>query len=467
MATTIGLSTSSAVTSNEGATLLPGFGRPVNYVPKKVDLDYVGDLFPNALSAADIENGRAARSMITLRETSMLQFMNSVTDKPDWHRKVKDDEIAKKWKEEALASTADFTETMAKHCIQELRHLASLVPPNPSPSTPQPPIVVYNGDVIKSDHALSPAFQSRLQTAVRAFEASIPERLRDWHPGSDGKVWDLVHPSLFPLVYGKTRVLEGGERTTLEDCVERSGQGREVPVPESEDIVEVREEQRWYICKATPFSAKFQWLPCDVDISGTKAKITSYINNLHSAKEEPLYALIEELVDASIPLWDATLTGLRTPPPHRIVYEGTEYDPDPASWPDEAGPQMDEGEDEDDYWDRRQEWIEATRVLVMPEPTLPFVPPKEVEESKRVDLRKNYGERGLQVIVKLANIQLTPGEKSKYEGGSWHVEGQLNEHIVATSLYYYDSENITPSTLAFRQQVDANEPMYYEQGCHL
>ena len=41
-----------------------------------------------------------------------------------------------------------------------------------------------------------------------------------------------------------------------------------------------------------------------------------------------------------------------------------------------------------------------------------------------VELKRDYGERGLQVIVKLANIELTP-EKADYGGGTWHVEGQL------------------------------------------
>ena len=33
-------------------------------------------------------------------------------------------------------------------------------------------------------------------------------------------------------------------------------------------------------------------------------------------------------------------------------------------------------------------------------------------------------------------------------------QGQLNEHICASALYYYDEENITPSYLAFREGVD-------------
>lgn len=52
--------------------------------------------------------------------------------------------------------------------------------------------------------------------------------------------------------------------------------------------------------------------------------------------------------------------------------------------------------------------------------------------------------------------ELTP-EKPNYDGGSWHIEGQLNERICASALYYYDSENITESFLAFRQKVTGED----------
>ena len=60
------------------------------------------------------------------------------------------------------------------------------------------------------------------------------------------------------------------------------------------------------------------------------------------------------------------------------------------------------------------------------------------------------------LYFRLANIELSP-ESPEYEGGTWHVEGQLNEHICATALYYYDNENIMPSQLAFRQQSSADD----------
>jgi hypothetical protein len=65
-----------------------------------------------------------------------------------------------------------------------------------------------------------------------------------------------------------------------------------------------------------------------------------------------------------------------------------------------------------------------------------------------------FRDSGLQVIVKIASIELTP-DKPDFPVGGWHVEGQLNEHICGTALYYLDSENITSSNLSFRVQTDS------------
>ena len=106
----------------------------------------------------------------------------------------------------------------------------------------------------------------------------------------------------------------------------------------------------------------------------------------------------------------------------RIPYYDVEYDPDPERAPKTEGPQPLEGEDDqsESFWNRRNQWIEDMRKVVLPEPGV-FRP---LEESPLFDLRKDFSANGLQIIVKLANIELTP-EKPEYEGGTWHVEGQL------------------------------------------
>lgn len=179
---------------------------------------------------------------------------------------LNNEEIAKKWKDEVCENPdLDFTPNMADWCIDELRHIASIY--SASPGDP-PPIFVYNGDVVKSDTAVSPELKQAFQEEVGRFEAAVPEKFKDWHPGSDGKVLDLVHPSLFPLVYGRTRILHEGESTTLVNCIERCGEGEIVPQPPLEDTF----ESPMKIERFRVFSDKFQWLPCEVDISGEHAK---------------------------------------------------------------------------------------------------------------------------------------------------------------------------------------------------
>jgi Protein of unknown function (DUF4246) len=116
------------------------------------------------------------------------------------------------------------------------------------------------------------------------------------------------------------------------------------------------------------------------------------------------------------------------------------------------------------------------RDAILPEPE-DFEP---LTYSCEVGLHEKFKKHGLQVIVKMATIELTP-EKPDFPAGGWHVshsspqplsiamntinallinpqiEGQLNERIVATSLYYVDSENITSSQLAFRMQTDRDQ----------
>ena len=149
-----------------------------------------------------------------------------------------------------------MTDEMFNWCIRELQYNAGQIE-DPSNT---PPTFVYNGDVYKSDTALSLDFKQRLQRAVAAFELSIPKDQKDWHPNTDEKIWDLVHPSLFPVVFGRSRVLPGESMLGLHDCIARCGEGTTLDVPDE------------YEAPSPTCSRYFQWLPCEVDISGSKAR---------------------------------------------------------------------------------------------------------------------------------------------------------------------------------------------------
>ncbi|KAJ2911781.1 hypothetical protein MD484_g8633, partial [Candolleomyces efflorescens] len=433
-----------------------GNGYRCTWTPTARDPDeYRGEPYANAL--VDVGYDGAVLAPITRRELTMLRFINTVTDKPDWVTKVFDETIIAKWKEESVglpnpSIDSEISEQMFNYCISELQHRAKEFP-----SSPRGAIRVFNGDVCKSDTAVSDETKLALQKAVKVLE-DVPESQKDWHPGSDRKVLDLVHPSLFPLVYGISKILPvGAPVTTLEDCIKRCGEGQVIPI--QTDSKRFSDENAW--------SDKFQWLPCEVDISGERPQIISYINNLHPKRHPELYRLVEDIIDAAIPLWDKTLVDPDelVGTPARISYTSCTYNPDPATWPEEDQIQPEEDEDEDEFEERREEWIRATRKVEQPEPAEQFEP--SILGRQPISLKEEFGNLPLQVIVKLANIELTP-EKPEYEGGTWHVEGKRNESICATAIYYYSSDNITPSSLAFRQQArtEVLTDFPYEQGEH-
>lgn len=326
--------------------------------------------------------------------------------------------------------------------------------------------VIFDNDacVVKSDVSVPSDLKEAIKKAVEPLE-NVPENEKDWHPGSDGKVLDLVHPSLFPLVYGRSRVLPQGTvnlRHTLEAC----GGGEVIPFPaEWDDPTDDSDEEN---DDPELWSSRFQWLPCDVEFpDGNTAKIISYINNLHPIRRSGLYTIIEKFISKAVPLWHVvwkwTTDGLQRERIDSSVGVAREctvkdictaegYGCYPGNRP------LDEDETDDDRDDDLDEsWYNETHPVIRPEPKVEYEPLEftySPEDITREGGLLHAANNKLQVIVKLANIHLTP-EKPRYDGGTWHIEGQLNEHICATALYYYDSENITDSHLAFRSRVDS------------
>lgn len=114
--------------------------------------------------------------------------------------------------------------------------------------------------------------------------------------------------------------------------------------------------------------------------------------------------------------------------------------------------------DYNDYSDPRiVKWAE-TREAVQPEPPEFWAWPYGM--ARIPPLRERFQDSGLQIIVKMVSIELTPDKNPSFPMGGWHVEGQMNEHIIGTALYYLDSENITPSSLQFRMQTSPYQDEY-------
>ncbi|MFF8092974.1 DUF4246 domain-containing protein [Streptomyces sp. NPDC016675] len=354
----------------------------------------------------------------TLRELQMMRCSSLIREKPGWFEKMHDADIVGRWSREAIAQ--GLTEAQVRFVLDELSHYASLRDARTGAE-----VSAVDG-VWQSDTLVDEELRGRLREAVRVLE-QVPEAERDWHPGSGGQVLDLVHPSLFCLVRG----VSGEPEKAWRNPTNRYSKYE--------------------------FSERFQWLPTDVDVSDDgDAVFRSYVNNVHPETHRALSSVLPDLFARMLPLLENVLTDLRHPRPLRITadpygwYDSEPEHPDQAAYSDaEAYAEALRAWEvaQDDWWENRR-------------PVLPdapaFTPPESPDEDARVSLRG----RRLQVIVKLATVHLTP-DKPEYAGGSWHVEGMLNERIVSTGIYYWDSENITESRLGFRSALDDPD---YEQN---
>ncbi|KAK0528765.1 hypothetical protein OC835_004551 [Tilletia horrida] len=314
--------------------------------------------------------------------------------------------------------------------------------------------------VVRSERLLGEDVLARLRELSTQLEESTP--FKDWHPNSNEQVLDVVHPSLYPLVDGVTRVLPDDEAVTFpldsRDLTKWfTSKQADVFIPPRDVQQDLAPDADMSRQQNRDLFHTFQWLPTDfeLDESGTRARALSYINNLHPDPTQPsgqLYDVIENVLAAFVPMFEATLseamTGMKGARKefrdgHRQPF-WVEYSWDPPNMEDVCSDSdSDEGygrycTDVDAQWRETREWV--------PIPVLKYQPERIVPITIKG--------RTLQVIVKMATIHLTP-EKPVYEGGSWHVEGTKRENICATGILYLDQDNIIPSSLQFRGVADS------------
>lgn len=467
-----------------------------------------------------------------VREVSMLQFMSFVTDQPGWDKKSTDPQTLEEWHRQAV-SLFDLDERAWQWCVKELRDKASDFQRTGY-------VAAFDADsrVIKSQlhddllgdlrQALSPLFlESRSVSSLTAE--------RSPHTEFEGPVRHVVDPFMYPLVYGRTRVLADGGRVDLDRPESwRSSQSQTAPIPH------LPSEKPWeYSWNAKYCSNAFQCLPCDVALTKQGGvRISSYVNGVHP-KEKGIYKALEGLISASIQPWNEMLiVGDQGRTPMRIrtydfQVEGSRRQP--GTWrnlrhlgvgqkPPLAAeewravqsrvreylslpePEMRSRINPDtgthDLLAGMEPWqwdsLEALEELVFEkydrlyavkgvEPGISFtyeewkagkwtgrpIMPKYSDpdyprslstadpphhEYYTIALQDQFD--GLQVIVRVSTVELTP-ERPLYRGDAHHNgAGIFNEHIVATSICYFDMHNIKDARVSFQQETEINSEDY-------
>ncbi|KAH8890666.1 hypothetical protein GQ53DRAFT_747386 [Thozetella sp. PMI_491] len=520
----------------------PLYSYPGAGVPLRV---YPDDLYPRSNNypiGAHPNCWGACSELLTIREVAMMVLMDKLTDKQNWPEKIFDDAIVAKWLREAMGQPEDelyrqitdgknetgieqfnmpnkipqpggriLSEKAFHYCIEELR---SKVDQFKNTNL----VRVFDtsrGVIVKSDTVVAPQLHSDLKAAFHRLIEDQSGNV-DWHPRSNDVVRNLVHPSMYPLIYGRSAYLKH-ESVGVEDAVDRwAGLGEVLP-KEEKDSEPADAYSHLFSPRYRPggseippnyWSETYQWLPANLAIQqdGT-VRFTSYINGLHPRKYPEIYGTIEKLIDVAIPAWDRCLS--EDPSDERVGYGRTRPR---VSLPDEVDDETDalwepidqalarsqiepslddllsiaqdedcrerlgpEAADLDDrgiledpakrkqitallqkhYGEEIKRWIwTEIREPVIPEPN--EFSPDNINYSHVENIREKFRETGLQVIVKMATIELTP-EKPEFPVGGWHIEGMMNEQICATALYYLDSENVTTSQLAFRMQTSYDQ----------
>lgn len=330
------------------------------------------------------------------------QICNSITSKSDWYRKVFDDIIIDKWREEikfddnfylaikllqASAKGVDISKNCewvegyrCNDCKEKFKK--ELLE---DPDIDEEEKLSFNDpkwfddetnfyDAADCDHQENqkcgcPSPSNNLEDHIEYYGSGLLDKnlhdkckiiiseianneAIDWHPGSNQQVRDIIHPSMYPYVKGVSIINNNSPRKNI---------NYKLNVINNDDD-----------------KYDYQWLPSEFEIdNNNKVKVTSYINNLKQEKYPEFIPLIEEVFENYIP-------------------------------------------------------------------------------SLENVLQEKLSDRTIQVIVKVGSVILDKNNNS-YPGGSWHIEGLSIDQIVATCIHYVDVDNITDSFLEFRKPTILNE----------
>ncbi|KAK6514727.1 hypothetical protein TWF281_004922 [Arthrobotrys megalospora] len=281
-------------------TMMP----PKDIVPAEASTDLRDNLFPHPTDRT------SCGTPIRYREKCMREFSSSFRDDPNWISSLEDRPgIAAKLRE-AYIRNGIVDGKKATVCVKDdaelvLKELAEHYKPyveqckRETGKGIEPDIDgVWRGDGLIDDDV-----RAALIEAVKSLE-NVPENEKLWHHGSNGTVQNLVHPSYWPIVYGRTITSNG-------DIIKP-------PAKSTADFIEGPDylftRNRSWEPEIDAYSKLFCWLPSEFEISddGKKVKIGSYINNL--ATEEHVnktYPIIENIFSKFLPLFNHVLAELR------------------------------------------------------------------------------------------------------------------------------------------------------------
>jgi len=288
------------------------------------------------------------RNRLTARELAMLWLMDEITDKENWSSLIFHDKTVRSWRVEAAKSTL-INEKTWNWCLAELRMKSEEHRQTGSV------LVLDAGSRISKSHPTSLGGKAAKVLRAAADEMRIHTQPDELFPN----IINMVHPSFYPLVYGRTEVLPEDKKIILDNIWANMGHANRTllePHPLVEMAMEYAQRRRaaaeaadpslpslwnfldgrdvldylpgdhgpfhgmgwgeetaaWVEEKPWRVSSNFQWLPCDVKFKNpgsrdNAVRIVSYINNLHPISNAEVYRAIEEVIAEALPEWNKVI----------------------------------------------------------------------------------------------------------------------------------------------------------------
>ncbi|KAF6787855.1 DUF1665 domain containing protein [Colletotrichum sojae] len=405
------------------------------------------------------------------REQCMVAFMEEVTIEENWVAKVFDDASINAWKADVMGRETqdwqapynirhgDFTETMFTCEKAKLYRSTGIVP-----------VLDMEARLARSDTIIPPELKAAFQRAAVSIER-VSAHKSDWKPteenifqksvalweyGSESQliserlVVNLIDPYLYALINGRSRILLDKE-IGLDNYLGHIAEG--ITVPETGILDEMFRRERHVPLlhrRATESTDSMEVRFPD----GQNAKIVSYVSNLHPQDHADVYPLLEKVITKAMPLWNLV---------YCTIYQYT-MNCDVRILCDELR-RVFPGQ-KDDLLDIKTDMINALmedeeqRVVKKPEPGTgkdryrdedSKLPPAEAVADYTTMLGSA---KGIQVIVKLRAMYLTPEYPVCDLPSHTVLDGAWNDHIAATAVYFFDDDNVTDAKISFQSQVD-------------
>lgn len=224
----------------------------------------------------------------SLDDWLILDISTHIRSKPDWETKYVNPTIVAKWGaelEEQKVKTK-YPGEVFDYVLEELEWFHKLQSTVLSKGQYR---IGPDDRIIYSDNAIDAQLAKLLAEQVIKLESEKP---KDYHPGSENLVVDVVHPSLYHLEYGRTMIVEDGKLVSAEFDQDKIGKFKIEVAP-------------WGISK------RFQWLPALMEWNKETREFcfASYINNIHPIEHSALYDSIGSVFTTFFPDSTSVLPG--------------------------------------------------------------------------------------------------------------------------------------------------------------